>query len=80
MTKRQGIDREYLSMKLKEDGLQTTNINGWFIGNDYVKVSISMFEMELDTCIVVYKMHSLPYGLGDYITLKRCYLLDETLI
>ena len=47
--------REQIKQRLKRDGLNITKLHGYFIGNEYNKVSVAFFPMQCDTSVVIYK-------------------------
>ena len=68
-----------IKKQIKEDtGIYVSCVHGYFIGLDKIKISISMFSMELDTAIVTYNI--IPEIDRNYISFNKIDLLDETLI
>ena len=70
------VTRDDVIESISNQGVSISKLPGYFIGNDYIKVSIAMFSMELDTAIVRLKHNSRTSEL-DLIDVS---LLDETLI
>ena len=70
------VTRDDVIESISNQGVSISKLHGYFIGNDYIKVSIAMFSMELDTAIVRLKHNSRTSEL-DLIDVS---LLDETLI
>ena len=70
------ITRDDVIEAISNKGVSINKLHGYFIGNDYIKVSVAMFSIELDTAIVRLKHNSRTCQL-DLIDIS---ILDETLI
>ena len=64
--------RQEIKERLKRDGLNITKLHGYFVGNDYIKVSVAFFPMKLDTSIVIYKKSYID----DYFVIQKIHNLS----